>query len=57
VFAGSKRPACPDLLRDCQIDKEVRGREKPSDHVPVRVDLDARGQSNFLENLQRRTLF
>ena len=34
-------PACADLLRDCQIDKEVRGREKPSDHVPVWVDLDA----------------
>jgi len=33
-------PQAADLLRDCQIDKEVRGREKPSDHVPVWVDLD-----------------
>lgn len=34
-------PACADLMLDCQIDKEVRGREKPSDHVPVWVELDA----------------
>ncbi|CUJ98942.1 Exodeoxyribonuclease III [Shimia thalassica] len=34
-------PQCADLLTDCQIDKEVRGREKPSDHVPVWVDLAA----------------
>lgn len=33
-------PTCADMLRDCQIDKEVRGREKPSDHVPVWVELD-----------------
>jgi len=33
-------PTCADLLRDCQIDKDVRGRDKPSDHVPVWVDLD-----------------
>ncbi|MEX0286459.1 MAG: exodeoxyribonuclease III [Paracoccaceae bacterium] len=33
-------PQCADLLRDCQIDKDVRGREKPSDHVPVWVELD-----------------
>jgi exodeoxyribonuclease-3 len=33
-------PACADRLRDCQIDRDVRGREKPSDHVPVWVDLD-----------------
>ncbi|QFT59726.1 Exodeoxyribonuclease III [Sulfitobacter sp. THAF37] len=33
-------PACADWLRDCQIDRDVRGREKPSDHVPVWVDLD-----------------
>jgi exodeoxyribonuclease-3 len=32
-------PACADMLRDCQIDKHVRGEEKPSDHVPVWVDL------------------
>ncbi|SHJ90317.1 exodeoxyribonuclease-3 [Shimia gijangensis] len=32
-------PQCADLLLDCQIDKEIRGREKPSDHVPVWVDL------------------
>lgn len=34
-------PQCADLLTDCQIDKEVRGREKPSDHVPIWVNLDA----------------
>jgi exodeoxyribonuclease-3 len=33
-------PSAADMLRDCQIDKDVRGREKPSDHVPVWVDLD-----------------
>lgn len=33
-------PAVADSLRDCQIDKDVRGRDKPSDHVPVWVDLD-----------------
>jgi exodeoxyribonuclease-3 len=34
-------PQCADLLNDCWIEKEVRGREKPSDHVPVWVDLAA----------------
>ncbi|MEB8386223.1 exodeoxyribonuclease III [Rhodobacteraceae bacterium KMM 6894] len=34
-------PGCADLLEDCQIDKQVRGREKPSDHVPVWVTLRA----------------
>ncbi len=34
-------PQCADLLLECQIDREVRGREKPSDHVPVWVRLDA----------------
>lgn len=34
-------PECADLLEDCQIDREVRGREKPSDHVPVWVQLRA----------------
>jgi len=34
-------PQCADLLLDCQIDKEIRGREKPSDHVPIWVELDA----------------
>ena len=33
-------PQCADLLLDAGIDKEVRGREKPSDHVPGWVDLD-----------------
>ena len=33
-------PACADMLRDCQIEKDVRGRDKPSDHVPVWVELD-----------------
>jgi exodeoxyribonuclease-3 len=33
-------PQCADRLNDCWIEKDVRGREKPSDHVPVWVDLD-----------------
>lgn len=33
-------PQAADWLRDVGIDKDVRGREKPSDHVPVWVDLD-----------------
>ncbi|GAA6207655.1 exodeoxyribonuclease III [Cognatishimia sp. WU-CL00825] len=34
-------PQCADLLLDCQIDKHIRGLEKPSDHVPVWVELAA----------------
>ena len=34
-------PECADLLEDCQIDAEIRGREKPSDHVPIWVRLCA----------------
>lgn len=34
-------PQAADLLTDCAIDKEVRGRDKPSDHVPVWVNLAA----------------
>jgi exodeoxyribonuclease-3 len=33
-------PQCADLLVDCRIDAEIRGHEKPSDHVPVWVELD-----------------
>ena len=33
-------PQAADRMTDCGIDKAVRGREKPSDHVPVWVDLD-----------------
>lgn len=33
-------PQAADLMRDAGIDREIRGREKPSDHVPVWVDLD-----------------
>ena len=33
-------PACADMLTGVGIDKQVRGREKPSDHVPVWVTLD-----------------
>lgn len=33
-------PQAADLLRDCRIDSDVRGGEKPSDHVPVWVELD-----------------
>ena len=34
-------PQAADLLLDCQIDAHVRDREKPSDHVPVWVELAA----------------
>ena len=34
-------PQCADLLKNCWIESAVRGREKPSDHVPVWVDLAA----------------
>ena len=34
-------PTCADMVVDCQIDKQVRAEEKPSDHVPVWVDLAA----------------
>ncbi len=33
-------PSVADVLLDCQIDKHVRAGEKPSDHVPVWVELD-----------------
>lgn len=33
-------PQVADWLQDVQIDKDVRGLAKPSDHVPVWVDLD-----------------
>ena len=33
-------PYTADRLRDCQIDKDVRAREKPSDHVPIWVELE-----------------
>lgn len=34
-------PQAADLLRDAGIDRDVRAGEKPSDHVPVWVMLDA----------------
>ena len=34
-------PQCADLMTDCGIDKDIRGREKPSDHVPVWIEIDA----------------
>ncbi len=34
-------PQCADLLQSCWIESAVRGREKPSDHVPVWIDLAA----------------
>ena len=33
-------PQAADLLRDCQIDAYTRAKAKPSDHVPIWVDLD-----------------
>jgi len=37
-------PQATDRLVDAGIDKHVRGWEKPSDHVPVYVDLDIDGR-------------
>ena len=34
-------PKAADLLNNCWIEADVRGREKPSDHVPVWIDLAA----------------
>ena len=34
-------PQAADLVRDCQIDKQVRAGDKPSDHVPIWINLDA----------------
>lgn len=34
-------PQCADLLEHCEIDTFARGREKPSDHVPIWVKLNA----------------
>ena len=34
-------PQAADLLSDCRIDKQVRAGEKPSDHVPIWVELDS----------------
>ncbi|MCL5775395.1 exodeoxyribonuclease III [Limibaculum sp. FT325] len=34
-------PQAADRLVSAGIDKDVRGREKPSDHVPVWIELDA----------------
>jgi exodeoxyribonuclease-3 len=34
-------PACADMLLECNIDKSVRGEEKPSDHVPVWIEIAA----------------
>ena len=34
-------PQCADLMVDAGIEKDLRSRDKPSDHVPVWVELDA----------------
>jgi len=34
-------PQCADLLQNCHIDAQIRGYEKPSDHVPVCIELNA----------------
>jgi exodeoxyribonuclease III len=34
-------PQAADLLVDCRIDRQVRAGEKPSDHVPIWIDLAA----------------
>jgi exodeoxyribonuclease-3 len=32
-------PPAADHLKSVEIDKALRGREKPSDHVPIRADF------------------
>ncbi len=34
-------PQVADMLKECGIDKEMRGRERPSDHVPIWIEIDA----------------
>ena len=34
-------PQCADLMQDAWIERDLRAREKPSDHVPVWVELAA----------------
>ena len=36
-------PQCADILSECGIDREVRGWQKPSDHVPIWVELSHQG--------------
>ena len=33
-------PEAADKLKACEIDRHMRGREKPSDHVPIWIELD-----------------
>jgi len=33
-------PQAADKLKACEIDRHMRGREKPSDHVPIWIELD-----------------
>lgn len=33
-------PQAADRLKTCQIDKPVRGRERPSDHTPIWAEID-----------------
>lgn len=33
-------PQCADQLVNCEIDRDVRGWEKPSDHVPIWIELN-----------------
>ena len=34
-------PQAADRLQNCEIDAQIRGREKPSDNVPIWIDLKA----------------
>ncbi len=34
-------PQLADRLTECGIDKEMRGRERPSDHVPIWINIDS----------------
>ncbi len=34
-------PQLADRLTECGVDKEMRGRERPSDHVPIWINIDS----------------
>ncbi|HHL22917.1 MAG TPA: exodeoxyribonuclease III, partial [Aliiroseovarius sp.] len=33
-------PQAADMLVDCRVEKDLRGWEKPSDHVPIQIQID-----------------
>jgi len=46
-------PQAADRLKSCTIDKDVRGGERPSDHVPVVCELDVWAEIPSIDGLLR----